>query len=113
MERWFPDRNHHHGADALPFFVDTFRLCGSGRVDERRRDNDCGSQRIILELRDGEPARSKPVSAPHRRPAADFAERLMLPVSDDALLRVVRRRGMSAIPPPTVIGIDDWAWTSV
>ena len=43
------------------------------------------------------------------RPAARFAERLMLPVSKDTLLRVVRRR----IPLPaaalTVAGIDDWA----
>lgn len=34
----------------------------------------------------------------------------MLPVSNDTLLRVVRRRGTPASPPPTVIGIDDWAW---
>ena len=45
------------------------------------------------------------------RPAAGFAKRLMLPVSKDTLLRVVRRRRSR---PPTdplrVIGIDDWAW---
>jgi len=44
------------------------------------------------------------------RPAAIFAKRLMLPVSNDTLLRVVRRRS----PPPSdrlkVVGIDDWAW---
>jgi transposase len=34
----------------------------------------------------------------------------MLPVSDDMLLRVVRRRGCPPSPAPTVIGIDDWAW---
>jgi len=44
------------------------------------------------------------------RPAASFARRLMLPVSNDTLLRVVRRRGCPPSPAPTVIGIDDWAW---
>ena len=44
------------------------------------------------------------------RPAASFAQRLMLPVSNDTLLRVVRRRGSPRFVPPTVIGIDDWAW---
>jgi transposase len=44
------------------------------------------------------------------RPAASFARRLMLPVSNDTLLRVVRRRGCPPVPPPIVIGIDDWAW---
>jgi transposase len=34
----------------------------------------------------------------------------MLPVSNDTLLRVVRRRGCPPIPPPIVVGIDDWAW---
>lgn len=44
------------------------------------------------------------------RPAASLARRLMLPVSNDTLLRVVRRRGSPRFLPPTVIGIDDWAW---
>ena len=44
------------------------------------------------------------------RPAATFARRLMLPVSNDTLLRVVRRRIDQRMVPPTVIGIDDWAW---
>jgi len=44
------------------------------------------------------------------RPGANFARRLMLPVSKDTLLRVVRRRGNPNFIPPTVIGIDDWAW---
>jgi transposase len=44
------------------------------------------------------------------RPAASFARRLMLPVSNDTLLRIVRRRGSPRFIPPTVIGIDDWAW---
>ena len=44
------------------------------------------------------------------RPAASFAQRLLLPVSNDTLLRVVRRRGAPQFPPPRVVGIDDWAW---
>jgi len=44
------------------------------------------------------------------RPAASFARRLMVPVSKDTLLRVIRRRGSPPFVPPTVIGIDDWAW---
>jgi len=44
------------------------------------------------------------------RPAASFARRLMLPVSNDTLLRVVRRRPRKRIVPPSIIGIDDWAW---
>lgn len=44
------------------------------------------------------------------RPAASFARRLMLPVSNDTLLRVVRRRGCPPAPPPVIVGVDDWAW---
>lgn len=44
------------------------------------------------------------------RPAASFAQRLMVPVSNDTLLRVVRRRGTPRAAPPSVVGIDDWAW---
>jgi transposase len=44
------------------------------------------------------------------RPAASFARRLMLPVSNDTLLRVVRRRVRPESGPLTVIGIDDWAF---
>ena len=44
------------------------------------------------------------------RPAASFAKRLMLPVSNDTLLRVVRRRAKAPSGPLNVIGIDDWAW---
>src|SRR5271156_5681310 len=44
------------------------------------------------------------------RPAASFAKRLMLPVSNDTLLRVVRRRTAPRTDPLTVIGIDDWAF---
>jgi len=44
------------------------------------------------------------------RPAADFAARLMAPVSNDTLLRVVRRRARLPTNPLSVIGIDDFAW---
>ncbi len=44
------------------------------------------------------------------RPAASFARRLSIPVSNDTLLRAVRRRGSPSFPPPAIIGIDDWAW---
>lgn len=44
------------------------------------------------------------------RPAVSLARRLKLPVSHDTLLRTVRRRGSPHVVPPTVIGIDDWAW---
>jgi transposase len=43
------------------------------------------------------------------RPAARFADRLGLPVSNDTLLRTVRRYDRPP-PPPSVTGIDDWAW---
>ena len=44
------------------------------------------------------------------RPAASFARRLMLPVSNDTLLRVVRRRAHLPTERLNIIGIDDWAW---
>ena len=44
------------------------------------------------------------------RPGAGFAGRLMMPVSNDTLLRLVRRRGSAAFVPPRAVGIDDWAW---
>lgn len=44
------------------------------------------------------------------RPAASFAGGLMMPVSNDTLLRVVRGRGCPPFAAPNVIGIDDWAW---
>ncbi len=44
------------------------------------------------------------------RPAAAFARRLMVPASNDTLLRTVQRHGSPRFLPPTVIGIDDWAW---
>jgi transposase len=45
------------------------------------------------------------------RPAANLARRLMLPVSRDTLLRVVRRHAHPpAQDPVAVLGIDDFAW---
>jgi transposase len=44
------------------------------------------------------------------RPASGFAKRLMVPVSNDTLLRVVRRRGSVSDDTLVVTGIDDFAW---
>lgn len=44
------------------------------------------------------------------RPAASLARRLMVPVSNDTLLRVVRRRARQPTETLQVVGIDDWAW---
>ena len=44
------------------------------------------------------------------RPAQAIARRLLPPVSNDSLLRTVRRRAPSTPSAPRVIGIDDWAW---
>lgn len=44
------------------------------------------------------------------RPAAAFAHRLMMPVSNDTLLRVVRRRVTAQSNELFVIGIDDFAF---
>ncbi|RWB91472.1 MAG: transposase, partial [Mesorhizobium sp.] len=44
------------------------------------------------------------------RPAAAFADRLMMPVSKDTLLRVVRRRTEQRPDELAIIGIDDFAF---
>ena len=44
------------------------------------------------------------------RPAAGLATRLMVPISNDTLLRVVRRRANLPDDRLNVVGIDDWAW---
>ena len=44
------------------------------------------------------------------RPAASFARRLMLPVSNDTILRVVRRRARPRTDALAVVGVDDWAF---
>ena len=41
---------------------------------------------------------------------ARLAARLAMPVSGDTLLRLIRTVALAPIPPPRVIGIDDWAW---
>lgn len=43
------------------------------------------------------------------RPAARMATRLMAPVSNDTLLRVVRRSAPLQAEPAKVVGVDDWA----
>ena len=43
------------------------------------------------------------------RPGASFARRLMLPVSNDTLLRTVRRRSRRPTEPLKIVGVDDWA----
>ena len=44
------------------------------------------------------------------RPASAIARRLMVPVSNDTLLRVVRRRNTRPEETLVVIGMDDFAW---
>jgi transposase len=44
------------------------------------------------------------------RPGQSFARRLLLPVSKDTLLRIVRRHAASPPEVPRVVGIDDWAF---
>ncbi len=44
------------------------------------------------------------------RPGQSIARRLLLPVSKDTLLRVVRRNAPRPDLAPRVVGIDDWAW---
>jgi len=44
------------------------------------------------------------------RPAAGFAARLMLPLSNNTLLRLLRKRGSPRLTPRRAVGIDDWAW---
>ena len=44
------------------------------------------------------------------RPGQSIARRLLLPVSKDTLLRVVRRNAARSDAAPRVVGIDDWAW---
>lgn len=43
------------------------------------------------------------------RPGQSCARRLLLPVSNDTLLRVVRRRAVQPRDEPRVVGIDDFA----
>ena len=95
--------------------------------DENRTENSLrtGSQRLSkghqgLRRGNGEPQHN-PRRIPSRMElqhraaepkhgAIVFGRRLMMPVSNDTLLRVVRRCGSPAFVAPSVIGIDDWAW---
>ncbi|WP_306120653.1 MULTISPECIES: transposase [unclassified Roseitalea] len=43
-------------------------------------------------------------------PTAGFAKRLMIPVSNDTLLRVVRRRSRLPSDSLVVVSVDDWAF---
>jgi hypothetical protein len=45
------------------------------------------------------------------RPGQSFAQRLLLPVSNDTLLRVVRRRPVQSGEEPRFVGIDDFGVT--
>ena len=89
----------------------------------RRHDRGWRGRRIFTERFDGDvlaPRARRTARLDHiahhlalalgGRPAASFAGRLMMPVSNDTLLRVVRRRGSPAFMAPSVVGIDDWAW---
>ena len=44
------------------------------------------------------------------RPAERLLHRLGLGVSDDTVLRQLKKRVQGTAEPPTVIGIDDWSW---
>ena len=44
------------------------------------------------------------------RPGQNLARRLLLPLSKETLLRIVRLYARKAPSSPTVVGIDDWAW---
>lgn len=44
------------------------------------------------------------------RPGQSLARRLVLPVSKDTLLRIVRRHAVRPSAALRVVGIDDWAW---
>jgi transposase len=33
-----------------------------------------------------------------------------MPVSGDTLLRLIRATPIERVPPPRIVGIDDWAW---
>ena len=44
------------------------------------------------------------------RPGQNLARRLLLPLSKDTLLRIVRLHASKTQCSPNVVGIDDWAW---
>lgn len=44
------------------------------------------------------------------RPAERLMRRLGIPVSDDTILRHLKRDARANVPPARVIGLDDWSW---
>ena len=42
-------------------------------------------------------------------PGSRLAGRLAMPVSGDTLLRLIRSSAPTVVPPPRIIGVDDWA----
>jgi hypothetical protein len=42
------------------------------------------------------------------RLAACLSRRLNIEVSNDAPVRIVRRRGAERFSPPSIVGVDDW-----
>ena len=42
--------------------------------------------------------------------AARLSRWLVIPVSSDTVLRLIRRYKTASSPPQRVVGIDDWAW---
>jgi len=120
MSRRVHSRYVRHVQD-LPFSGQGVRLClATRRFSCERRD--C-PRRIFAERFEESvlPVRARRTSrlehivhhlglALGGRPAASFAKRLMLPVSNDTLLRVVRRRACAPTEASTVVGVDDWAF---
>jgi hypothetical protein len=45
-----------------------------------------------------------------RSEGGSLSRRLNVVLSNDTLLRMVRRRRPRSVPPPSIVGIDDWAW---
>ena len=83
----------------LPFYGSrrmTFELNKEGRGVNRKR-----VRRLM---------RVMGIEALAPRPGTSKAARLMTPVSNDTLLRVVRRRARLPTNPLAVIGVDDFAW---
>lgn len=119
VSHWVHSR-YHRRLDDLPLGGHAVQL----RLATRRfRCDERGCRRRIFAERFGtsvsEPARrtARMEGIVHHlglalggRPGAVFAARLMLPVSNDTLVGVVRRRAHSRTAPLTVVGVDDWAF---
>jgi transposase len=44
------------------------------------------------------------------RPAERLMHRLGIPISDDTILRQLKRSALDTAPPTKIIGVDDWSW---